>query len=185
LEEREEKREEEWTLMQEPALARATRHFERVKGGPCSDKIVYFCSSLLYMLALSWLWMTWHLTYSQQLAILLSLLSETTCAIPLWSLPSMLLLPRRCAILWPSPPSSKRVHFAHACHSPPTSLICCYCSHMMVEIPSHNRTCRCGCTLFLLQLCVILVFVYCYKNGQIHVNLWEKNCVNGFESQYI
>jgi hypothetical protein len=40
LEEREEEREEKWTLMQEPALARAPRHFERVKGGPCIDKVV-------------------------------------------------------------------------------------------------------------------------------------------------
>jgi hypothetical protein len=51
--------------MQEPALARAPRHFERVKCGPCSAKIVYFCISLLYMLALSWLQMIWHLAYSQ------------------------------------------------------------------------------------------------------------------------
>jgi hypothetical protein len=40
--------------MQEP-VARAPRHFERVKGGSYIAKIVYFYSSLLYMLALSWL----------------------------------------------------------------------------------------------------------------------------------
>jgi hypothetical protein len=46
-------REEEWALMQEPALARAPSHFVRVKGGPCIDKVAHFYSSLLYILALS------------------------------------------------------------------------------------------------------------------------------------
>jgi hypothetical protein len=55
LEEREEEREEKWALMQEPALARAPRHFERVKGGPCIDKVVLLYSPLLYMLAIRWL----------------------------------------------------------------------------------------------------------------------------------
>jgi hypothetical protein len=41
--------------MQELALARAPRHFKRVKGGPHINKVVQFYSSLLYMLALSWL----------------------------------------------------------------------------------------------------------------------------------
>jgi hypothetical protein len=50
LEECEEEREEEWALMQEPALAPAPRHFERAKDGPCNAKIVYFYSLLLYML---------------------------------------------------------------------------------------------------------------------------------------
>jgi hypothetical protein len=48
-------REEEWALMQKPALARAPRHFERVKGGPHIDKVLQFHNLLLYMLALSWL----------------------------------------------------------------------------------------------------------------------------------
>jgi hypothetical protein len=41
--------------MQEPALARAPRHFERVKGGPYIDKVVLLYSPLLYMLAIRWL----------------------------------------------------------------------------------------------------------------------------------
>jgi hypothetical protein len=41
--------------MQESALARALRHFERVEGGPHIDKVLQFYNSLLYMLALSWL----------------------------------------------------------------------------------------------------------------------------------
>jgi hypothetical protein len=41
--------------MQEPALARAPRHFVRVKCGSYIDKVLQFYSSLLYMLALSWL----------------------------------------------------------------------------------------------------------------------------------
>ena len=40
LEERENEREGKWTLMQEPALARAPRHFVRVKSGPNSNKAV-------------------------------------------------------------------------------------------------------------------------------------------------
>jgi hypothetical protein len=55
LEEREEEGEEKWALMQEPALARAPRHFERVKGGPYIDKVVFLYSPLLYMLAIKWL----------------------------------------------------------------------------------------------------------------------------------
>jgi hypothetical protein len=39
--------------MQEPALTRALRHFERVKDGPHIDKVLQFYNSLLYMLALS------------------------------------------------------------------------------------------------------------------------------------
>jgi hypothetical protein len=42
-------------LMQETALARAPRHFERVKGGPHINKVLQFHNSLLYMLALNWL----------------------------------------------------------------------------------------------------------------------------------
>jgi hypothetical protein len=50
-----EERGEKWALMQEPALARAPRHFERVKGGSCIDKVVLLYSPLLYMLAIRWL----------------------------------------------------------------------------------------------------------------------------------
>jgi hypothetical protein len=52
LEERDEEREEKWALMQESALARASRHFVIVKCGPSIDKVVHNYSSLLYMLAL-------------------------------------------------------------------------------------------------------------------------------------
>jgi hypothetical protein len=38
--------------MQEPALARAPRHFVRVKCGPSIDKVVHDYNSLLYILAL-------------------------------------------------------------------------------------------------------------------------------------
>jgi hypothetical protein len=38
--------------MQEPALARAPRQFVRVKGGASIDKVVYFYSPLLYILAI-------------------------------------------------------------------------------------------------------------------------------------
>jgi hypothetical protein len=48
LEEREEERKEKWALMQEPALARAPRHFERVKGGSCMDKVVLLYSPIVH-----------------------------------------------------------------------------------------------------------------------------------------
>jgi hypothetical protein len=51
--------------MQEPALAPAPRHFERAKDGPCNAKIVYFYSSLLYMLTKLAKDDTWLLAYSQ------------------------------------------------------------------------------------------------------------------------
>jgi hypothetical protein len=38
--------------MQEPALARAPRHFVRMTCGPSIYKVVYFYSLLLYMLAI-------------------------------------------------------------------------------------------------------------------------------------
>jgi hypothetical protein len=38
--------------MQEPALAHAPKHFVRVNGGPCGNKVVYFFSQLLYVLAI-------------------------------------------------------------------------------------------------------------------------------------
>jgi hypothetical protein len=52
LEEREEEREEEWALMQEPALTHAPRHFVRMACGPSIYKVVHFCSLLLYILAI-------------------------------------------------------------------------------------------------------------------------------------
>jgi hypothetical protein len=38
--------------MQEPALARAPRHFVRMACGPSIYKVVHFSSLLLYMLAI-------------------------------------------------------------------------------------------------------------------------------------
>jgi hypothetical protein len=46
--------------MQEPALARAPRHFVRVKGEPYIDKVVQSYSLLLYILAIYWLYMIWQ-----------------------------------------------------------------------------------------------------------------------------
>ena len=71
MEEREEEREGKRALREEPALARAPRHFVRMKGGPQNKKVVVHSFDLL-------LYMTWAvddmaLAYSQQLAILLML----------------------------------------------------------------------------------------------------------------
>ena len=41
MEEREEEREKRWALMQEPAAARAPRHFVRVDGEPYLNKLVH------------------------------------------------------------------------------------------------------------------------------------------------
>jgi hypothetical protein len=60
--------------MQEPALARAPRHFVRMTCGPSIHKVVYFCSLLLYILAIELAINDMTTYYSQQLAILLSLL---------------------------------------------------------------------------------------------------------------
>jgi hypothetical protein len=38
--------------MQESVLARVPRHFVRMKGEPCINKVVYFYSPQLYMLAI-------------------------------------------------------------------------------------------------------------------------------------
>jgi uncharacterized protein (DUF2461 family) len=43
----EKEREGEWTLKQEPALARVPRHFVRVKDGSYIDKVLNFYISLL------------------------------------------------------------------------------------------------------------------------------------------
>jgi hypothetical protein len=74
LEEREEEREEEWVLMQEPTLARAPRHFVRMAYGPSIHKVIYFYSLLLYILAIELAIDDMTTYYSQQLAILLFLL---------------------------------------------------------------------------------------------------------------
>jgi hypothetical protein len=37
------------TLMQKTALPRAPRHFVRLNGEPCINKVLYFFSQLLYM----------------------------------------------------------------------------------------------------------------------------------------
>jgi hypothetical protein len=74
LEEKEKEREEEWALMQEPALARAPRHFVRMACGPSIYKVVHFYSLLLYMLAIELAIDNMATYYSQQLAILLFLL---------------------------------------------------------------------------------------------------------------
>ena len=60
--------------MQEPAAARAPRHHVRVAGGPYIDKVAHSYSSLLYTLAIMLAVGDMALSYSQLLAILLSLL---------------------------------------------------------------------------------------------------------------
>ena len=74
MEEREEEREGKWALHEEPALARAPRHFMRMKDGPYNKKVVYFFDLLLYMLTIRWAVDDMTLAYSQQLAILLTML---------------------------------------------------------------------------------------------------------------
>jgi hypothetical protein len=60
--------------MQESALARAPRHFVRMVCGSFIHKVVYFFSLLLYILAIELAIDDMATYYSQQLAILLSLL---------------------------------------------------------------------------------------------------------------
>ena len=76
MEEREEEREGKRALREEPALARAPRHFVRMKGGPQNKKVVLVHSFdlLLYMLTIRWAVDDMALAYSQQLAILLTML---------------------------------------------------------------------------------------------------------------
>ena len=73
MEEREEEREGKRALREEPALARAPRHFVRMKGGPHNKKVVHSFDLLLYMLAIRWAIDDMALAYSQQLAILLTI----------------------------------------------------------------------------------------------------------------
>jgi hypothetical protein len=60
--------------MQELALAHAPRHFVRMAYGPSIDKVVHFCSLLLYILTIELAINDMATYYSHQLAILLSLL---------------------------------------------------------------------------------------------------------------
>ena len=74
MEEREEEREGKRARHEEPSLACAPRNFVRMKGGPHNKKIVHFFDLLLYMLAIRWVVDDMTLAYSQQLAILLTML---------------------------------------------------------------------------------------------------------------
>ena len=74
MEEREEEREGKRALHEEPALARAPRHFVRMKCGPQNKKVVvHSFDLLLYMMTIRWDVDDMALAYSQQLAILLML----------------------------------------------------------------------------------------------------------------
>ena len=74
MEEREEEREGKRALREGPTLARAPRHFVRMKGGPQNKKVVvHSFDLLLYMLAIRWAVDDMALAYSQQLAILLTI----------------------------------------------------------------------------------------------------------------
>ena len=74
MEEREEEREGKRALGEESALARAPRHFVRVKGGPYNKKVIHSSNQLLYILAIRWAIDDMAMAYSQQLAILLTML---------------------------------------------------------------------------------------------------------------
>ena len=80
MEEREEEREGKRALREEPALARAPRHFVAMKGGPQNKNVVvHSFDLLLYMLAIRWAVDDMALAYSQQLAILLTMLLGVSC----------------------------------------------------------------------------------------------------------
>ena len=74
MEEREEEREGKRALHEEPALARAPRHFVRMRSEPHNKKVVHSFDLLLYMLTIRWVVDDMALAYSQQLAILLTML---------------------------------------------------------------------------------------------------------------
>ena len=77
MEEREEERECKRALREESALARAPRHFVRMKGGPHNKKVVHSFDLLFYyMLIIRWAVDDMALAYSQQLAILLTMLLD-------------------------------------------------------------------------------------------------------------
>ena len=73
LEEREEEGEGKRALREEPALARAPRHFVRMRSGPHNKKVVHSFDLLFYILAIRWAVDDMALAYSQQLAILLTI----------------------------------------------------------------------------------------------------------------
>ena len=75
MEEIKEEREGKRALGEERALARASRHFARVKGGTYNKKVVHSSNQLLYILAIRWAIDDMAMAYSQQLAILLAMLS--------------------------------------------------------------------------------------------------------------
>ena len=79
MEEREDEREGKQALREEPALARAPRHFVRMRSGPHNIKVVHSFDLLLYMLAIRWVVDDMALAYSQQLAILLTMLLGVSC----------------------------------------------------------------------------------------------------------
>ena len=72
-------REGKRALREEPALARAPRHFVRVRSGPHNKKVVHSFDVLLYMLTIRWAVDDMALAYSQQLAILLTMLLGVSC----------------------------------------------------------------------------------------------------------
>ena len=74
MEERKEEREGKRALRDEPALARAPSHFVRMRCGPHNKKVVHSFDVLLYMLTIRWVVDDMALAYSQQLAILLTML---------------------------------------------------------------------------------------------------------------
>ena len=74
MEEREEGREGKEGLREEAALARAPRHFVRVKGGSYDKKVINPSNQLLYILPIRWAIDDMAMAYSQQLAILLTML---------------------------------------------------------------------------------------------------------------
>ena len=68
MEEREEERDGKWALREEPALARAPRHFVRMKGGQHNKKVAHSFDLLLYMLTIGWAVDDMTLAYSQPAA---------------------------------------------------------------------------------------------------------------------
>lgn len=72
MEETKEERKGKRALGEEPALARTPRHFVRVKDRPYNKKVVHSSNQLFYILAIRWAIDDMKMTYSQQLAILLT-----------------------------------------------------------------------------------------------------------------
>ena len=78
MEERGEEKEGKRALREEPALARASRHFMRMKGGSHSKKVVHFFNLSLYMLAIRWVVDDMALAYSQRQMIGVSCKEQCT-----------------------------------------------------------------------------------------------------------